>query len=305
MNRISALALGLLAAAFWTHSAVAADGSDTSQAKTLSRTVDAAGLASVRLDADVGSITVRAGKTNTVHVEATASPANHGHFIFDWTFGPPVNELPPDLRLVTARRGTELVICLASSTSGCKAVTEAAEEATAGSGHRRVTVVAPGGGFHVEYGGDSNTAWKADWTLVVPARLALELRSGVGSADISGVGGGLQAHIGVGKVDAVLPRGPVSVNVGVGDADITVASPDYGSVHLAAGVGDVSFEVNGNKNTTGYDHQFTAASQELDGPGGPAYTLKAGVGHVKLALGEHAGPHSAEGAQNGADDDAP
>ncbi|MGH8128802.1 MAG: hypothetical protein ACRETC_10690 [Gammaproteobacteria bacterium] len=247
----------------------------TDATKTFSATAPATGLTSVKLTAGVGTVHVTTANTGTVSIKAKAEPGNHMHFIFDWTTGPSANTLPADLHLVTRREGSQLIISLATGAGSAPAA------ASADTGHDRTTFNIGGHSYNT---GD-NSGWKADWTLVLPARLALDLTVGVGKAQVGGVSGGVQARIGVGKLNITLPQGPVQANVGVGKINAFVTSADYGNVKLTAGVGHVEFDVNGQRNKTGYEKHFTAAEQKTSGSGKTDYTLKSGVGDVELELG--------------------
>ena len=260
----------------------ATNNNQSNATRTFSQKLSAAGLDSVKLTVNVGEVRVTTTDTDTVSIKAQAQPGGHGHFIFDWTTGPSANTLPSDLHLVAERRGTQLVVRLASAAGTANSATTINPAASASG--KSVTTFTLGGKMTFTEGGDESN-WKADWTLVLPRRLALDLKTGVGSVEINGIAGGLDADIGVGKLSAQLPQGPLNAKIGVGNISTAIASADYGAVDLTAGVGDIGFTVNGHKNDTNYEHQFTAASQHLDGPGTTAYTLKAGVGHISLDLG--------------------
>ncbi|MGH8427583.1 MAG: hypothetical protein ACRES7_06335 [Gammaproteobacteria bacterium] len=250
--------------------------------RTFSQKLSAAGLDGVKLTVNVGDVRVTTADTDTVSITAQAQPGGNGHFIFDWTTGPSANAVPADLQLVAERQGTQLVVRLASAAGSASSAATVNPAASASGKH--IMTFTLGGKMTFTDGGDES-GWKADWTLVLPRRLALDLKTGVGSVEINGIAGGLKANIGVGKLSAQLPQGPLNAKVGVGNISAAIASADYSAVDLSAGVGDVGFTVNGHKNSTNYEHQFTAASQHLDGSGTTAYTLKAGVGHVTLDLG--------------------
>lgn len=275
MNRTLFPALLVLAA---TPLAFAAQPSANKAAatKTFSTTTPAAGLTGVKLTAGVGTVHVTTSNADSVRIKVAAEPGNHMHFIFDWTTGPSANTLPAGLHLVTRREGAQLVVNLATGAGSA-----APAAASADSGHDKTT-------FNINgrsYTAGDNSGWKTDWTVMLPKRLALDLTLGVGKADVNGVAGGVHAKVGVGKLDIALPQGPINANAGVGKIKAFVASADYGKVKLTAGVGHVEFDVNGQRNKTGYEKHFTAAEQRVDGTGKTAYTLKSGVGDVKLELG--------------------
>ncbi len=243
--------------------------------QTFSTSQDASSLKNVELEVKVGQIRITTAAADTVAVKATATASRNMHFIFDWTTGKSGNALPPGLHLVTRRDGDTLMVSLESDETSAKEGMPAPGTSDNGD-HSLVNI-------HVD--GDHSVGWKSNWTVTLPARLALKLKVGVGKATVLGLAGGLDARIGVGKLDAGLKQGPLEANVGVGDINADVMNADYGDVHLSAGVGHVEFYVNGQQNTTGFEQHLTASSQKLTGEGKTAYTLKAGVGHIKLQLG--------------------
>ncbi|MGH8273672.1 MAG: hypothetical protein ACRES9_05365 [Gammaproteobacteria bacterium] len=264
--------------------AVAAEAS-AAASQNFAATVPAAGLKKVKLDVSVGAAKITTGDTNAVKVRVRAERGNNAHFIFKWTSGnESANGLPADLHLVTRREGATLVLCLASAQEhNCAAAARSATSAQhAASSSSNSVVVTPFGSFD---NNGNHHGWKTDWTLVIPARLALRLKLGVGDATVSGIAGGLDAEIGVGHLDARLPQGPAKANVGVGHIEAAIGSSDYGPVDLSAGVGHVGFEVNGEEISKGVQKHFTSASQKVSGTGKTAYTLESGVGHVELKLG--------------------
>lgn len=248
----------------------------TPAAQTFSNTVDANGLKNVELEVKVGKIRITTAAADKVAIKTQATAGEDMHFIFDWTTGKSANALPPGLHLVTRRDGDTLMVSLESDATSAKQE-NTVEPATADQGSR--------GLVNINVHGDHSVGWKSIWTVTLPARLALHLKVGVGKATVLGIAGGLDAKIGVGKLDAGLKQGPLEANVGVGDISAEVMNADYGDVHLSAGVGHVEFYVNGQQNMTGFEQHLTASSQKLTGDGKTPYTLKAGVGHIKLKLG--------------------
>ncbi len=238
-------------------------------------TASAAGLTGVKLTAGVGSIHILRRRVRIPwHQGRRGTERQHAlHLRLDHRTLRQL--LPAGLHLVTRREGSQLVVSLATGAGS------AASASSADSGHKKTTIDVSG---HTYTTGD-NPGWKANWTLVLPVRLALDLTVGVGKAQITGVGGGLRARIGVGKLTAQLPRGPVDANVGVGDVKAFITGADYGTVKLTAGVGHVEFDVNGQRNKTGYTSHFTSAEQQVNGSGKTGYSLKSGVGHVDLEIG--------------------
>lgn len=270
MKRTFALTALLFAAAPMALGAQASDGK-TNATQAFKSTLPAAGIDKLKLEVKVGQVTIKTSKADSVDIKSVATASEQMHFIFHWTMGNGADKLPPDLHLVTHREGDTLVVGLASK--GEKLDVEAGSGGTSG------------GGINIHVNGGSHPGWKSDWTIVLPARLAVDLVVGVGKARIDGLAGGLRAKVGVGKLDAWLPQGPIDANVGVGSVKAWVRSDDYGTVALSSGVGPVEFDVRGKRNETGYNKEFTSAKQSLTGPGKTAYKLTTGVGHVELKVG--------------------
>ncbi len=239
--------------------------------QTFSSALDASGLKNVKFTVKVGKIKITTNEDDKVVIKTATTAGEDMHFIFDWTAGKSANALPPGLHLVTHRDGDTLVVSLESGDKSSDSNNMFPENPANGSVHINVN--------------DHNPGWKSNWTVSLPARLALNLIVGVGKATVQGLAGGLNAKIGVGKLNVGLQQGPLNANVGVGDINADVIDNDYGDVNLTAGVGHIKFDVNGHQNTKGFERHFTAALQKLTGQGKTTYTLKVGVGHINLRLG--------------------
>lgn len=222
----------------------------------MSTTIPAAGLNDLDLTVRVGALKVTAADTDTIKVKVQAQQGGGAHFIFAWSSGTSSAALPANLHLIAHRDGKTLTLCLA--TDSCN--------------ETNVNIEGMGG-------------WKASWQIVVPKRFHVRVRGGVLDAHVRGVAGGLDLKLGVGKLSAYLPDGPVSAKMGVGKIAVSVASPDYGEVHLATGVGDTSFSVRGKKITDGFKREFTSSTQDTTGSGKTDYDLKIGTGAITLQLG--------------------
>lgn len=244
--------------------------------RTFSKTTPAAGIKTLKLDVKVGTVNVTTSKTDNVGINVSATPRDSMHFIFDWSSGNgPPNQLPAGMHLVAQRQGDTLVVSMesgASGKSGSSAATTSSDNWNVGSVH-----------IHTDGSGDNN--WKGDWTITVPARLALDLKVGVGDLKIHGTAGGLRADVGMGKLAAELAKGPIRANVGMGSLTARVLDDDYGTVSLSAGVGTVAFKIHGKQDEAGYQKEFTSAKQEVNGPGKTSYKLQSGLGSVELDIG--------------------
>lgn len=80
---------------------------------------------------------------------------------------------------------------------------------------------------------DSNAS---NWVLIVPNGLNLEVNSGTGSLDISGLEGDLKANTGTGDIEILDMEGRFNINSGTGEIEITNAK---GRFDLNAGTSDV------------------------------------------------------------------
>jgi len=74
------------------------------------------------------------------------------------------------------------------------------------------------------------------WVLIVPDGLNLDINSGTGSLEISGMEGDLKANTGTGDIDILDMEGRFNVNSGTGEIEITNAK---GRFDLNAGTNDV------------------------------------------------------------------
>lgn len=244
-----------------------ADNANTESSRRFEKTVPAAGLNRLKLHNAVGEVHIKAADTDSVKIKVTAKPGSHAHFIFDWTTGSePAGELPEGLHLVAAQADGTLVPRLVAAPSAGTASSSGASNSVAIGlfGTTRVN------------GLEHN--WKADWTIVVPARLAVKLKVNVGSAKIHGIAGGLTAKINIGSLKTKLPRGPIHAKVNIGKIEADVGSAGYDRVNLSANVGDTVFRINGRNVNTG-------KNQQLHGHGEADYTLKTNIGSVELNLG--------------------
>lgn len=130
-------------------------------------------------------------------------------------------------------------------------------------------------------GVDEDRRFEEDWTLTVPAHLALVVELGVGDVEVSNTTGGLDLELGVGEAVVQVNGGTLDIEVGVGDVTIRGPSSAYGSVETAAGVGDVLIIADGHKIT---GEGFIAHSAEWQGSGDATIEAEAGVGEIRVVL---------------------
>ena len=99
------------------------------------------------------------------------------------------------------------------------------------------------------------------WVVKVPRQLALDIQLGVGSIEMDGNAGDINADIGVGSFAAKL------------------AVPAYKNIELSAGVGDVSLQTTQGK--TARSH-LVGAELDYAGPGEHAMAVTVGVGDATV-----------------------
>ncbi len=123
--------------------------------------------------------------------------------------------------------------------------------------------------------------FEENWTIEMPARLALDLDLGVGDVDIRSLGGAVSVDLGVGDVDAEGVSNDVTVDVGVGDATIRGPADAFGSVDGSGGVGDARLMVRGERiESSG----FVGHSAEWTGDGEHTIEISLGVGDARVTL---------------------
>jgi hypothetical protein len=106
--------------------------------------------------------------------------------------------------------------------------------------------------------------YEEDWTVRMPATVALQADLGVGAASISGL------------------RQNINLDVGVGDAQITGKAADYGRVSGDAGVGDIRVEASGGSSRSERAVVSDSVTWIADGSG--AISADVGVGDVEIVL---------------------
>jgi len=122
---------------------------------------------------------------------------------------------------------------------------------------------------------------REDWTVALPANLALQVKAGVGDVRVRHVVGEVRLDLGVGDVAVEGLRGPLVVATGVGDIEVSGNWEAVGSIKLATGVGDVQL-------LTPYRREkgrgFAAESLQAQGPGPHPLKATARVGTIRVRL---------------------
>lgn len=99
------------------------------------------------------------------------------------------------------------------------------------------------------------------WVVKVPRQLAIDIQLGVGSIEMSGNAGNINADIGVGSFAAKL------------------AVPEFKNIELSAGVGDVSLQAVQGKTSRSH---LVGAELEYAGSGEHAIAVTVGVGDATV-----------------------
>jgi len=127
----------------------------------------------------------------------------------------------------------------------------------------------------------SDPRFEAQWVVVLPTRIGLELAGGVGDVTVRGAAAGVRVELGVGDAVIEVSDGEVSVDLGVGDATVRGPAARYGAVSASGGVGDADILV-GDERVTGSGMVGQSSTWRGDGP--HSITLEVGVGGALVRL---------------------
>lgn len=105
-----------------------------------------------------------------------------------------------------------------------------------------------GGRLQVELsGGRGREEVTETWTVVVPARLAVEVRMAAARIAIVGVAGGVGVKLGTGDLKVDVPRGAIDADVTVGNVEVNTRTDSHGEVDLRSRVGDTDLWLDGSR----------------------------------------------------------
>lgn len=121
------------------------------------------------------------------------------------------------------------------------------------------------------------------WEVEVPEDVASTVRVNVGSADLRGLLGGLDAEVNVGELRLTLGAGDVRAYANVGTVVAEVDGERFARAELSANLGEVGAELVGRK-LSGQAALPPSARLVLEGTGRANYSLGANVGSVRLAV---------------------
>lgn len=216
--------------------------------RTLSADIPAAGVNRLVLNLGVGRAVISASPDDQVHVRVTLrQKQQHFLWFFHWMSSGSAREIAA-ANLSRQRSGDSLSL-------------------------------------GIEYAGrPDNGDLKQDWTVELPARLAVDAIMKVGQLTIGGVTGGINARLSVGQLDIDAPRGPVTGAVDVGEIRVHSASPQPGNLSLSSNIGEVALYVNGKYARHAGEHNGLGHRIRLPGSGPDNMKLSVNVGEVNLRI---------------------
>jgi hypothetical protein len=133
----------------------------------------------------------------------------------------------------------------------------------------------------IEPKADDDRRFEENWTVTIPASIAVKMNHGVGDIDIRGVEKGIEIDSGVGDVRVEAGGGDVSIDLGVGTAVVRAPAAVYASAEGAGGVGEANLTVRGEKISSG---GFIGHSATWEGDGSFHIEVSVGVGDAVITL---------------------
>jgi hypothetical protein len=127
----------------------------------------------------------------------------------------------------------------------------------------------------------SHDDYKANWSVRLPASLAVTLDAGVGDVRIQGVRGALKLDLGVGDIRVSDASTDVEIDNGVGDVSVDGHWAAFGEIDASCGVGDATVRTpDGRLGGKG----FIGHEASTKGPGSARLKVDNGVGDVTISL---------------------
>lgn len=128
---------------------------------------------------------------------------------------------------------------------------------------------------------DDERRFEEDWTITMPASVALTLDHGVGDISIVGLESAIEADAGVGDAEIEVSAGDVFLDLGVGTAVVRAPAVGIKTVRGASGVGEVELSVLGKRIESG---GFISDASTWEGDGHSRIEISVGVGDVVIEL---------------------
>lgn len=223
--------------------------------KVLDTDVPATGVTQLFLDASQGEVSIKPSGDERVHVRLELKQQQHWLFwLFDWYSDQSASDL------------------------------QAAElKALPDNGALKLVLTYPAGRHPGDIG--------EKWTVLVPARLALDANLGEGALFIRGVAGGVRAHVHAGDLDISVPQGSLDASVQYGRVHAITAETSPGAISVASGHGLAALDWNGKYYGPPEQQGFWAHvhlggnSVAQRGGGGNDLKLLASFGEADLRVG--------------------
>lgn len=128
---------------------------------------------------------------------------------------------------------------------------------------------------------DDDRRFEENWSIRLPATVAVKLDHGVGDVDIRGIDAGVEVDSGVGEVRVEVGGGDVSIDLGVGTAVVRGPAAAYATAEGAGGVGDARITARGEKISGG---GFVSHAATWEGDGTFHIEVSVGVGDAVITL---------------------
>jgi hypothetical protein len=132
-------------------------------------------------------------------------------------------------------------------------------------------------------GTDEGDDIEETWTVLMPARLAGRFSMNVGSLEIVGIAGGIDASVNVGELEIDVPGGDIDAEVNVGEIDIYSESDSIGDISVDTDVGGARLNVEGRR--IDGDRGWVGESIRHRGRGDDDIDASSNVGDVSVRVG--------------------
>ena len=127
------------------------------------------------------------------------------------------------------------------------------------------------------------------WVLLVPARMAADVKLEVGDVEARSLEGGMRVHVNVGNIDIDVPRGEINAKVNVGDINARTGTDAYDDVALEANVGEANLRVGSQRiRSEGKRRYGPGEDVRWTGRGRDRIRMEVNVGDASLVIAKQA-----------------
>lgn len=127
-----------------------------------------------------------------------------------------------------------------------------------------------------------DTDLEEHWEIRLPAAMALNVELNVGSMDIEGTGGGVEAEVNVGELGIDVLEGDIDAEVNVGELDIRTATDSPGEFDLETNIGEAKLRIDGR--AAGRLDGWLGNSVTHDAGGDDDVRARVNVGEVRVEV---------------------